>query len=756
MGIRKSNQIIAGKKYRFTLLTPQLIRMEYSDAEYFTDEKTQVVVNRDFPEFDYQYVETDSKLEIITDFYHMEYDKKAFSSNGLKVTMKSNFTDYDNEWFYGKKIETLKGTARTLDQIDGEVVLEEGIISKQGYGLLDDSESFILDDQNRPKNKEQKSIDIYLFCYQRDYKLAIQDYFKLTGPTPVIPRFALGNWWSRFWAYTSDSYLALMEKFEENEVPLSVSILDMDWHKRDVPMRFGSGWTGYSWNKDLIPNPPELLSILHDRGLKVSLNVHPADGIRAFEDAYPQIAERLKLNVSLEEPASFDLTNEAFLEGYFKDVHHPLEEQGVDFWWIDWQQGNKSLVAGLDPLWLLNHYHFNDLKNRDKEPLILSRYAGPGSHRYPIGFSGDTIISWDSLKFQPYFTSTASNIGYTWWSHDIGGHMGGVKDSELILRWFQLGVYSPINRLHSSASLFNSKEPWEFEEPVSTYMMESLRERHRLIPYLFTQNVKTSEEGTPLCQPMYYEHPNDIQAYDYRNQYYFGSELIVVPMVSKSNLSFGYSSEKAWLPKGSWYDFNSGIRYEGDAEIEIFRRIDEQGVFAKSGAIIPTDPNIMKTKQDNLPSTIEWKIFPGADNEYELIEEVHGKRCISKLIFNWTEKSITIEVEGDKSILPLNRTHQISLHNVKGIDGASFVDNKFQIEIKDYLLLNVKEIEKQDISKLLYERIKLPEISYNLKNKLWDELLLLNDIKKKVSFIEKHDNHYLSRLLFEVFYIEES
>ena len=90
------------------------------------------------------------------------------------------------------------------------------------------------------------------------------------------------------------------------------------------------------------------------------------------------------------------------------------------------------------------------------------RYAGPGSHRYPVGFSGDTITTWASLDFQPEFTATAANIGYGWWSHDIGGHMGGIKDDELATRWVQLGVFSPINRLHSVLSPFTSKEPWQF------------------------------------------------------------------------------------------------------------------------------------------------------------------------------------------------------------------------------------------------------------------------------------------------------
>ena len=134
-------------------------------------------------------------------------------------------------------------------------------------------------------------------------------------------------------------------------------------------------------------------------------------------------------------------------------------------WWIDWQQGSESRFPGVDPLWLLNHYHFLRSARKEKRPFIFSRYAGPGSHRYPAGFSGDSVTSWNSLRFQPYFTATAANIGYGWWSHDIGGHCAGKKDPELMMRWVQLGVFSPIMRLHSTSNLFNGKEPWKLDEP---------------------------------------------------------------------------------------------------------------------------------------------------------------------------------------------------------------------------------------------------------------------------------------------------
>lgn len=224
-----------------------------------------------------------------------------------------------------------------------------------------------------------------------------------------------------------------MERFEKEELPFSVAVIDMDWHLvDDVEPRYGSGWTGYTWNKKFFPDPKEFMSWLHEHHMKVTLNVHPADGIRAYEELYPRVAEKMGIDPKSEQAVLFDPADPDFMEVYLKELHHPLEEEGVDFWWLDWQQGGITKIPGLDPLWMLNHYHFLDSSWKGNRPMTFSRYAGVGSHRYPIGFSGDTVISWESLDFQPYFTSTASNIGYGWWSHDIGGHMMGVRDDELM------------------------------------------------------------------------------------------------------------------------------------------------------------------------------------------------------------------------------------------------------------------------------------------------------------------------------------
>ena len=414
--------------------------------------------------------------------------------------------------------------------------------------------------------------DIYVFSYGNDYADALRAFYAVSGRTPVLPRWALGNWWSRYHAYSADSYLELLDRFEAEELPFSVAVLDMDWHRvASVPDRYGSGWTGYSWERELFPDPEGFLAELHRRGLRVTLNVHPADGVRGFEDAYPRMAEALGRDPESDEPIAFDITDRAFLDAYLELVHHPLEAQGVDFWWLDWQQGQYSRIEGIDPLWMLNHFHYLDSGREGRRPLTFSRYAGPGSHRYPIGFSGDTHISWASLDFQPEFTATASNVGYGWWSHDVGGHIFGVRDDELATRWVQLGLFSPILRLHSSSNRFLVKEPWLYPAEARAAMGDALRFRHRLVPYLHTMNHRAAADGVPLVRPMYHLAPREPRAYDVPNQFGFGSELIVAPITTPRDPVTLRGAARAWLPPGTWIDIFTSTVYDGDREVELHR-----------------------------------------------------------------------------------------------------------------------------------------------------------------------------------------
>ncbi len=696
MGTAMQEAVVQGKNWRFTVLTERMIRMEYSINNVFVDRQTQIVVDRRFPVPDFSVSESEDKLEIVTKYLIVTYDKKEFSGNGLTVQMLGNpYLRKTGIWFYGDqeflKMGNLKGTTETLDNTVGDwyyrtvddeskpwgvpdkpIELCDGILSKNGFSVIDDSNSLVFDDDGWVNPAPEGHTDIYFLCYGRDYLGCLNDFYHLTGRTPMLPRYALGNWWSRYYSYTQKEYMALMDRFRDEKLPISVAIQDMGWHYVDIDPKYGKGWTGYTWNKELFPDPAAMMKELHERGMHVSLNIHPADGVRAHEDAYADMAKAMGVDPESELPIPFDVTDRNFMEAYFKYLHHPHEEMGVDFWWLDWQQGSNTRVPGYDPLWMLNHYHYMDNGKNGKRPMDFSRFAGLGSHRYPIGFSGSTFITWESLDYQPWFTATASNVGYGWWSHDIGGHRNGYREDELTTRWVQYGVFSPIMRLHSSNEVFTGKEPWKFCADSERVMRRFLSLRHQLVPYLYTMNRRFHAENQPLVQPMYYQYPDKQEAYVVKNQYFFGSELIVNPITGPNDKTVRTGSVVTWLPEGLWFDFFTGVRYRGGKRIRMHRSIDTIPVLAKAGAIVPMQAlDEISSRTDN-PIHIELAVFSGADGAFDLYEDdgismdyVEGKSVTTHYELNWTERKFVIApAEGEVQLIPDLRKYTIYFYGV--------------------------------------------------------------------------------------------
>ena len=756
--------IVQGEKYRFSVLTPFMMRMEYSETGVFEDLQTQTVLNREFPVPEYSVTQSDDRLEIETEAFHMIYDKKKFSEEGLFIDVKYDFTNYGGRWYFGAKTysfppreHNLKGTMRTLDRADGEVELEYGLMDKSGRTFFDDSKSFVFDEENMPSKRKHEEIDVYYLAYGRDYFACLRDFYKLSGAVPLLPRYALGNWWSRYWKYSEESYIELLTEFEKRNIPFSVAVMDMDWHIVDVPMESGGGWTGYTWNNDLFPNPERFLSWLHEHNYHVTLNVHPASGIRNFEKMYKDMAEYLGINPDSKKTIEFDMTNKEFVEAYFKFVHHPHENAGVDFWWIDWQQGNNGGASGIDPLWMLNYFHFKDMEKRGRRGLILSRYGGLGSHRYPIGFSGDTIVTWKSLEFQPYFTATASNVGYTWWSHDIGGHIYGDRNDERVTRWVQFGVFSPIMRLHSTNNDFQSKEVWLYNKEAESAMSDFLRLRHRLIPYLYTMNYRAYKEGLPLMLPLYYYSTDDL-AYEYnQNEYWFGSEMIVAPITSPMSEVTLRGSVNVYLPDGMWFDLFTSHSYKGGRHI-MHRNIDTIPVLVKAGGIIPMAVTESVNDISN-PKTLNVVIFPGADNTFEMYEDdgctneyENGACVVTKMQLEWGKKFTVSKPDGDESLFVKDRRYIMEFRKIEDCDITVTEDGKEKIFKKHYrngsMFVETENVNGE-IAVQFNDEVKISGNDY--KSEIFDLLLKAQysyDMKEKVYRLL--DEHSIEKFAMEI------
>ncbi|GJD11810.1 Alpha-xylosidase [Galdieria sulphuraria] len=607
---------------RFTFINDYVVRCELGkrlEQEYlFEDRSSFSFLNRNSGKkvsFQVQAIE-EEKLFLETEFFKLSY-KPQRDCNDFNGQLFIQLKGSENAQFCPCTVEqhskhNLGGTCRTLDEANGwkvcnwkgqpiapDVDLGIGMISSKGFVVVDDSNTPLFDESGWPISSSQRNniCDIYIFCYGSDYRKALQLFCQVSGRVPLIPRYILGNWWSRYWRYSEDELKMLIQQFEKYRLPFSVSILDMDWHIVDCKLHdfqvFGChpGWTGYTWNRELFPNPAALIDWLHKKILRVALNLHPADGVWPHEEVYHKFAISMGLSekdIEKNKPIPFDITNPLFTENYFRLLHHTQEEEnGVDFWWMDWQQGTKTSLEGVDPLFVLNHFHYLDHgREKSRRPFIFSRFPGLGGQRYPIGFSGDTHVTWNSLAFQPYFTATAANVGYFYWSHDIGGHFAGIEEPQLLVRWIQFGLFSPILRLHSNKNPYHSRHPWMYDVDILQACQNAMQQRHSFIPYLYTMAWRATQYCIALIEPMYYSHPNFANAYACPGQYWFGSELIVAPFVERIDFYSKHSRQVIWLPPSvaPWRNIYTGEAFEGNQWHIIYGRLEDIPVFGDNGS----------------------------------------------------------------------------------------------------------------------------------------------------------------------------
>ncbi len=631
---------------RFTVLRPEMIRIEYSPKGVFEDNATFTVVNRQLPVPKYSKTDDGKYVTITTDALSLRYRKgsnplaEPASPANLSITMSVNGNPV--VWYPGlKDPQNLKGTYRTLDGNNGDDYrsrLEDGLISRSGWAVINDSPSFERADGSRSlalvpdsggidwaaPRADADALDLYFLGYGHNYKKALYDFTLIAGKIPLPPDYVLGYWYSKYDNYSADDFRNIVKSMRDNDINADVLILDMDWHwngEQEVSGGRG-GWTGWSWNTNLIPDPEGLLADIHKGGLRAALNLHPADGVAAHEDQYKAVAEAMGLDAGSAETIPWMLEDRKFAKAFFDHVIRPLEKQGVDFWWLDWQQHlTNPRLAGLGETMWCNHVFFNDMKkNRpDRRPVIFHRWGGLGSHRYQIGFSGDTYINFPTLAFEPYFTATASNVGYGYWGHDLGGHMINYyepNDPELLLRWMQFGVFTPIFRTHATKGGHIERRIWTYDNfPM---INQTVKLRYALFPYLYTMARKAYDTGVGLCRPMYYEYPESAEAYEREGQYFFGDDILVAPVVEPS--VDGVSKKEIWFPEGGWWSVAHGKLIDGGAVRSLDYTLDQIPYFYRQGAVIVKNPPAVKHVTER-PDALVLDIVAGGDGACEFYED---------------------------------------------------------------------------------------------------------------------------------------
>lgn len=778
----KAEAIFQGQTYRITILTERLIRLEYSSDGIFFDDLTELVRNRNFSVPEFQVQQDERFLEITTKYFQLQYAKeKPFVGTKLSpdANLKVTLMNTDKIWYVGHPEARNFGTSpMSLDGNSEKVKFSKGLYSVDGFASLDDSHSMILMPDGYFTTPNATRFDTYLFVYRRDFGLCLKDYFELTGYPSLIPRYALGIWWNKNEIYNFQDTKDLLLNFNRNSIPLSVLLLGEFWHLKDGN-NLSLYKTGFTFNRNLFPDPAFFTNYMHERGVQVGLQIDPKEGIMPHEDAYDDIARDLGLGDRHIIP--FQVFDKFVLTSYFNRLIQPLTVKGIDFFWLDYYEEKDPYTIRA-----LSYYHFEDYKQYpEKRGLVMSRNGGVAAHRYPVLFSGETTVSWNTLKTLPYYNSLASNFGISFWSHDVGGYKDGIEDSELYARYVQLACFSPIFRFSAQRGHYYKREPWKWDIKTLNIVRDYCRLRHRLIPYLYGEAYKYHKTGSPLIQPLYYLTPEVYDEPFFKNEYYFGTELFVAPITVKKDLVMNRAIMRLFLPDGMWYEFKTGKKFPGNKRYVTFYKDEDYPVFAKKGSIIPLadfDDNINVT---NPPKSMEIHVFPGKSNTYYLYEDdgysslfEKGYYIMTTIDYNYLQNNYTLiirPVEGKSGIIPETRDYRIRFRNTREADDVKVYYDKDVISFEQYVededfIISVKDVKTtgqltvnckgQDIEidavRIINDEIDSIISDLKIETRLKEEIatIIFNenyDIKKKRIEIKKLKHKGLDSIFIRMF-----
>lgn len=688
----KPEAIFQGRTYRITILTERLIRLEYDKNGQFFDAITEQVVNRNFSVPPFKVTQDDRRLEIETKYFKLKYLKeKPFEGFNLEVVLNNA----ERSWTpNNKEVRNFKTSGSGF--VKGRLTFDKGLYSVDGFATLDDSKSIVVTPDGYLQSTVTSHYDVYLFMYRRDFGFCLRDYFMLTGYPPLLPRYAFGIWWNKSGPYSLTDIQGLISNFRKSEVPWSVLLLDENWHIRDKnnPSRFK---TGFTFNHNLIPDPSYLVTLLNHQGIHLGLKIDPSEGIMPHEGNYEVIARNINLTEKMTIP--FSVYDRNILDNYFRYLIYPLLNIGVDFFWLDYSHPNSVYAKRA----LIRYHYLFDNSWKDKRRILLTENTGVASHRFSIFHSGRNMVSWDTLKDLPFYNALGANKGLSWWSHDIGGYENGIEEAELYVRYFQFACFSPIFRLSSKEGKYYKREPWLWDMKTRSIVKDYALLRHRLIPYLYSENYKYHKTGLPFIQPIFYSHPEIYDEPRYKNEYHFGTELFVAPITSRKDFVMNRTVQHIFLPAGMWYDFKTGKKFPGNKRYVTFFKDQDYPLFAKSGSIIPLQDLKENINDTSLPTSLEIHIFPGKSNIYKLYEDdgisykyESGEFITTAIDYNYLQNNYTViihPVDGKSGVIPPFRDYKIRFRNTRRADDVivyeddKVIDKKCYVDDTDFIVM---------------------------------------------------------------------
>ncbi len=559
----------------------------------------------------------DGKKEVALSAYDMfsptRHDAFALAyieRNGEVNRTTFSFQAKPDECFYGTgerfaKMD-LSGKTFQLRNQDGQGVNNRRTyknipfyLSSENYGVFVHTTAFakfsLADHSTRSAQVlvEEPMVDFFVIGGENPEQILF-GYRQLTGFPTMPPLWSFGMWMSRMTYFSADEVNEICDRMRAEDFPCDVIHLDTGWFETD--------WLcEWKFNDERFPNPPEFIKNLKNKGYRVSLWQLPYISYNAIqykeadENEYISKSERLisgSSNFSVQDFAgTIDLTYDKATEWY-KNLLRNLLEMGVvciktDFGediHLDAEYRNMSpeKLHNLYPL-LYQKAAYEVTKEVTGDGIIWARAGWAGCQRYPLHWGGDSACSWDGLAGSLKGGLQLGLSGFAFWSHDVPGFhgvpnfMNSVLPEDIYVRWTQFGVFSSHLRYHGS----HKREPWHYPNIVPI-IRKWLKLRYQLIPYILEQSEKATKTGFPVLRALILHHPNDKTCRHIDDQYYFGDNMLVAPVMNSEN------KRDIYLPEGTWVHFFSKKVFEGEKwlrNVEV--PLDEMPVFVKQGTEIP-------------------------------------------------------------------------------------------------------------------------------------------------------------------------
>ncbi len=460
------------------------------------------------------------------------------------------------------------------------------------------------------------------FVFFGEPKEILNEYTDITGKSPMLPLWTFGTWMSRITYFSQKEGLDIAKNLRSHQIPADVIHFDTGW--------FGTDWQcDYQFAKDRFPNPVAMLKQMKEMGFHVDLWQLPY-----FTPKNKFFKELIDNNMQVKnaaggmpyEDAVLDLSNPSTVKWY-QDKIAGLVKQGVDAIKCDFGEAapyNGVYYSGKGGLYEHNLYplRYNKalweaVKQNAGDGVIWARSAWAGSQRYPLHWGGDASTTNTGMIGDLRGGLSFGLSGFSFWSHDMGGFVTASPE-DIYRRWLPFGFLSSHTRAHGAPPT----EPWLISESFTDAFRDCAEMKYKLMPYVYAQAKDCTEKGLPMVRALFVEYPDDPGAWLVEDEYLFGSQILVAPLLESGD------SRSCYLPKGKWIDYQNGVVYEGGYQTIKVGKIPAV-ILVRDGSLIPHAPLAQRTDK------IDW-------NKVDMKEYKADAKTCTGLLYKPGDKSIQV------------------------------------------------------------------------------------------------------------------